>query len=104
MEGHAKTPPQDISYKTASAESLADEGGVVLHGTDANGSSKILEGRVTGVHRTLASGRKVAKHHHIALGARGGLLIPKDSQAGRVFSLHGEALREAWGNDSGANA
>ena len=92
LEGHAKTPPQDISYKTASAESLADEGRVVLRGTDANGSSKILEGRVTGVHRTLASGAKVAKHRHIALGARGGLLIPKDSKVGKEYSAFTDKL------------
>ncbi|CAK8991434.1 Retrovirus-related Pol polyprotein from transposon TNT 1-94 [Durusdinium trenchii] len=83
---------EERSYKTASAESLADEGGVVLRGTDANGSSKILEGRVTGVHRTLASGAKVAKHRHIALGARGGLLIPKDSKVGKEYSAFTDKL------------
>ena len=32
LDGHARTPPQDVNYKTASAECLADEGGVVLKG------------------------------------------------------------------------
>ena len=35
--------------------SLADEGGVVLKGTDAYGCAKVLEGRVTRVHRTFSS-------------------------------------------------
>ena len=51
-----------------------------------------MEGRVTGVHRTLASGAKVAKRHHIPLGARGGLLIPKDSKAGKEYSAFMDKL------------
>ena len=106
LEGHAKTPPRDISYKTASAESLADEGGVVLRGTDANGSSKILEGWVTGVHRTLASGAKVAKHHHSHCARSPWRTADPEGLQGwkGVFSLRGKALQEGWGDDSGANA
>ena len=85
LSGHRKSPPQDVNYKTASAECLADEGGVVLKGTDVLGTAKVLEGRVTGVHRTLASGAKVAQHHYLALGAKGGQLIPKNSQAGKEY-------------------
>eukprot|EP00438_Fugacium_kawagutii_P024647 Skav203984 [mRNA] locus=scaffold3369:57215:60998:- [translate_table: standard] len=59
LKGYHVSPPHDVSYKTASAESLADEGGVVLKGTDAMGMAKVLEGRVTGVHRTLAHLRPV---------------------------------------------
>ena len=82
------------SYETASAESLADEGGVALRGTDANGS----------VHRALAFGAKVARQHR----ARGAwqTVDPEGfaSWKGLVFGVLGEALQEAWGNDSGARA
>ena len=94
LDGHARTPPQDVNYKTASAECLADEGGVVLKGTDVYGSAKVLEGRVTGVHRTLASGAKVARHHYMALGAHGGQLIPRNSQAGKEYAAFMEKLHK----------
>ena len=48
-------------------------------------------------HRTLVSGAKVAKHHHIALRARGGLLIPKDSKAGKEYSAFMEKLYKKHG-------
>ncbi|CAK9030739.1 Putative mitochondrial protein [Durusdinium trenchii] len=79
LEGHAKTPPQDISYKTASAESCPSRDGRQWELKD------------------FGRPAKVAKHHHIALRARGGLLIPKDSKAGKEYSAFMEKLYKKHG-------
>ena len=45
-----------------------------------------VEGRITDVHRALLAGSDAAKTHHVALGSRGGRLIPRNTDAGRAYA------------------
>ena len=84
--GYEASLSADVSYKTASAEHLVNESGIALNGTDARGTRKGLNARVTGVHRTLASGARVAKDHIMVLThIKGGVLVPRNSDAGKEF-------------------
>ena len=83
--GYDLGPTSGTTYKTASAEVMQDEGGLCIQGTDSRGNPKGVAGRVTNVHRPLASGSKVAMGHHLALSRRGGCLIPLGSEAAKEY-------------------
>ena len=66
------------SYKTASGELLADEGGTVLNGYDNDGQGRSVTGRLVNVHRMLVSGSAVGKKNCVMLDGASGTIIPND--------------------------
>ena len=74
-------------YRTASAEIIEDQGGVVVRSYDKLGIGRSIQGRVTSVHRMLASGSAVAKQNHVLLMLMGnkGYAIPKEGKIAKAI-------------------
>ena len=98
-QGYPCSESNGLSYRTANGESIADQGCVKLKGMDARGNVLPIEGRVTEVHRALLAGSDVAKSHHVALGPRGGRLIPRNTEAGRAYSRMMKELIQKYGDE-----
>ena len=73
--------PKSTCYRTASGELLEDRGQVKLYGVDGDYHQKVMNARVTDVHRILASGNEVSKKNVAFLDADGGYLIPEGGKA-----------------------
>ena len=73
--------PKSTCYRTASGELLEDRGQVKLYGVDGDYHQKVMNARVTDVHRILASGSEVCKKNVAFLDADGGYLIPEGGKA-----------------------
>jgi hypothetical protein len=82
--GDPTGPANGVTYRTASGEILKDEGHATLRGTTKTGHEMNLTGRTTGVKRALASGAAVCQYY-CALHGKGGMLLAKDSEAGKKF-------------------
>ena len=72
-------------YRTASGEIIEDQGGVVVRGYDKLGVGRCIQGRVTNVHRMLASGSAVAKQNHVLLIGNKGYAIPKEGKIAKAI-------------------
>ena len=92
--GYNLEPSIGTNYKTASAEIMTDEGGVSLLGSDQRGNFKALHGRVTNVHRALASGARVAASHHMALGKARSEAIRRPEKSSRPSC--GSSRKALW--------
>ena len=69
-----------VRYRTASMEYLEDDGGKTLHGEEENGNQRKISGRMTGLHRVLASGSRVCQGCDVILFEDGGYLMPHTSK------------------------
>ena len=86
-----KTAASEKCYRTASGEVIEDQGGAPVQGYDAAGVGRKIEGRVTDVHRMLASGAAVGKHNHVLLMGSKGYVMPK---GGRIAKALEKTFRE----------
>ena len=72
------------SYKTASGEMIDDLGGVKLKASTESGLLTSITGRVSGVHKTLASAAKIAgAGKDIWMTDTGGYVYPRASEVGK---------------------
>ncbi|CAE7245381.1 unnamed protein product [Symbiodinium sp. CCMP2592] len=80
-----KTAASERCYRTASGEVIEDQGGALVQGYDAAGVGRKIEGRVTDVHRMLASGAAVGKHNHVLLMGSKGYVMPKGGKIAKAL-------------------
>ena len=74
-----------VFYKTASGEQIEDKGQACFEGTDEYGIARRLKGRLTGVHKGLASASAMAEAggQDFYLGSDGGFAVSRKSALGQ---------------------
>ena len=89
-------------YKTASGERIDDYGLAKFLGVDELGQSRTISGRVSDVHKILASGGRMATagNQDFYIGADGGYGIPKDSWIGWEMRKHFDMLLNKYGTSA----
>ena len=77
-DDYPMTAPNKSTYRTASSEEIADEGGRNLRGLDEHYNKRQLGGRVTDVHKPLVAGSEVATTSDVILYRKNGYIMPKE--------------------------
>ena len=92
-------PREEMKFKTASGENIADHGPIKLKGTTSTGNNATLHGRLADVHRVLGSASDICRTHHAVLGDNGGYLIPKQNAFGKEFNMMMRKLVRKYRDD-----
>ena len=91
--------PNHRGYITASGERIADYGGLKLECTDENSMKRNFGGRISDVHKVLASASQVAKAGQMLwLEADGGYVIPRDGTIGKKLREELARLIDVYGD------
>ena len=81
-------------YRIASGEWIPDGGAWQCQGYDENGFLRLLNGRLTGVHKVLCSAAEIVckGRQDFYMGHDGGYMIPTHSKIGQGVRIHLEKL------------
>jgi hypothetical protein len=100
VKNHMIGVPSSRSYKTASGELVADQGGFRMSGSIPGGGSRTLNGRAVDVHRPLLSASAcAAAGNDLWLGPAGGLILPRSGPVAQGLRRSFEKLSAAHGLD-----
>ena len=83
--GKALSEPSQRKFKTAGGEIIADEGLGVLECMSENGDPMRFAGRRVAVGKPLAAASEMLKHRVGLMDENAGLVVEKDSHAGRAI-------------------
>lgn len=97
-EGDAVQDGDGTTYRTASGETIEDQGEAILKGRCEHGISRTLRARRADVHKVLVSGAKAAKFQDAWITEGGGYLVPRTSpiakgmqkELDRLIKMHGD--------------
>ena len=92
--------PNDASYKTASGELIADEGGGTIRGLTEEGYGRKVDGRFVNVHRLLVSGSKVTARNLVVMDGEQGDIVPKDGPIARGIRRALRSLKRKFPKDN----
>ena len=92
--------PNDASYKTASGELIADEGGGTIRGLTEEGYGRKVDGRFVNVHRLLVSGSKVTARNLVVMDGEQGDIVPKDGPIARGLRRALKSLKRKFPKDN----
>ena len=81
----AASEPSKQKFKTAGGQIIDDEGLVVLEGINENGDQMRFAGRRAAVKNPLAAASEMLKHRIGLLDDEAGLVVEKNSEAGRAI-------------------
>ena len=95
-----KTAASEKCYRTASGEVIEDQGGALVQGYDAAGVGRKIEGRITDVHRMLASGAAVGKHNHVLLMGSKGYVMRRGKDVLEMEERRGIYVFDLWVKES----
>ena len=99
VDDSRKEDPNHRGYITASGERIADYGGLKLECTDENSMKRNFGGRISDVHKVLASASQVAKAGQMLwLEADGGYVIPRDGTIGKKLREELARLIDVYGD------
>lgn len=94
-------PVQDgdgTTYRTASGETIEDQGEAILKGRDENGNLRNLRARRADVHKVLVSGSKAAKFQDAWITQGGGYLVPRSSPIAKGMNKELKRLIAKYGD------